>query len=154
MGKTNLKSTFQKLWPKLPIFSHKWARTSLLPELWMCISRHFLYDFDVRAHQYDQLVETDWMVVKAMIYFLPFSFEASHGQHCVHGPKTTLKLWVHVQAITPNPLVKIVFSKMKGLDPLLKLTWGNPLLKWFIDNPSKSVGYWIMNMTRLLFLVL
>ena len=28
---------------------------------------------------------------------------ASYGQYCAHEPKTTLKLWVHIQAIAPNP---------------------------------------------------
>ena len=30
------------------------------------------------------------------LHFIPSSF-------CTHGPKTSLKLWVHVKAITPNP---------------------------------------------------
>ena len=34
-------------------------------------------------------------------------------------PKPPQKLLVHVQAITPNPWVKIVFSKLKGLNPPL-----------------------------------
>ena len=42
---------------------------------------------------------------------------AWHGQYCAHRPKTTLKLLVYVQIITPNPYVKIVFSNLKGLDP-------------------------------------
>ena len=34
--------------------------------------------------------------------------------------KNHLKFWVHAQAITPNPKLKIVFSKLKGLNPPLK----------------------------------
>ena len=31
-----------------------------------------------------------------------FCFEASQGQHWAHGPKTTLKMLVHVQAGRPS----------------------------------------------------
>ena len=65
------------------------------------------------------------MVLTAKLYIILLSFlfsthffsEASDGQYCAHGPKTTLKLLVHVQAITPNPYIEIEFSKLKGLNP-------------------------------------
>ena len=46
--------------------------------------------------------------LRRIIFLLDFGFwpilfsEASHGQYCAHGPKTTLELWVNVQAITPD----------------------------------------------------
>ena len=54
----------------------------------------------------------------SFLFLTHFCSEASKGQYCAHGPKTTLKLLVHVQATNPNPQIDIVFSKLKGLDPL------------------------------------
>ena len=48
------------------------------------------------------------MVSKAKLLLSAFGFlthfysEASHGDMGSIAPKTTLKFWVHVQAITPN----------------------------------------------------
>ena len=56
---------------------------------------------------------------KAKLYrnfldFGPFFTPRSHmgtGQHWVYGPKTTLKLLVHVLALVPNPWLEIVLPK-------------------------------------------
>ena len=66
------------------------------------------------------------MVLKlsSISFHLAFGFwpmfysEASHEQHCAHGPKTTLKLSVHVQAITPNPKLKLCFQSERPGPPL------------------------------------
>ena len=43
-----------------------------------------------------------------------FCSEASHGQCCTYGLKTTLKLLVHVLAIMASPYLKIVFFQKSG----------------------------------------
>ena len=46
-----------------------------------------------------------------------FCSNVSHGQHCVHGPKTTLKMLERVLAFPFNPYLKIEVSKMISLNP-------------------------------------
>ena len=46
-----------------------------------------------------------------------FCSEASHGQCCTYGLKTTLKLLVHVLAIMASSYLKIVFQQKSGLNP-------------------------------------
>ena len=60
----------------------------------------------------------------SIAFLLGFGFDplffsmASHGQYCAHGPKTTLKLLVHVQAITPTYGSKSCFRNEKANPPL------------------------------------
>ena len=44
-----------------------------------------------------------------LVFWLHFCSEASHGQCCTYGLKTTLKLLVHVLAIMASSYLKIVF---------------------------------------------
>ena len=50
-------------------------------------------------------------------FWLHFCSEASHGQCCTYGLKTTLKLLVHVLAIMASSYLKIVFLQKSGLNP-------------------------------------
>ena len=52
-------------------------------------------------------------------FWLHFCSEASHGQCCTYGLKTTLKLLVHVLAIMASSYFKIVFLQKSGLNPPL-----------------------------------
>ena len=54
-----------------------------------------------------------------LVFWLHFCSEASHGQCCMYGLKTTLKLLVHVLAIMASSYLKIVFLKKSGLNPPL-----------------------------------
>ena len=47
-----------------------------------------------------------------LVFWLHFCSEASHGQCCTYGLKTTLKLLVHVLAIMASSYLKIVFLKI------------------------------------------
>ena len=53
----------------------------------------------------------------SLFYILVFCSEASHGQCCTYGLKTTLKLLVHVLAIMASSYLKIVFLQKSGLNP-------------------------------------
>ena len=50
-------------------------------------------------------------------FWLHFCSEASHGQCCTYGLKTTLKLLVHVLAIMASSYLKIMFLQKSGLNP-------------------------------------
>ena len=52
-----------------------------------------------------------------LVFWLHFCSEASYGQCCTYGLKTTLKLLVHVLAIMASSYLKIVFLKKSGLNP-------------------------------------
>ena len=52
-----------------------------------------------------------------LVFWLHFCSEASHGQRCTYGLKTTLKLLVHVLAIMASSYLKIVFLQKSGLNP-------------------------------------
>ena len=52
-----------------------------------------------------------------LVFWLHFCSEASHGQCCTYGLKTTLKLLVHVLAIMASSYLKIVFLQKSGLNP-------------------------------------
>ena len=60
-----------------------------------------------------------------LVFWLHFCSEASHGQCCTYGLKTTLKLLVHVLAIMASSYLKIVFLQKSGLNPPLnKFAYG------------------------------
>ena len=67
-------------------------------------------------------------------FWLHFCSEASHGQCCTYGLKTTLKLLVHVLAIMASSYLKIVFLQKSGLNP--------PPLRPFCKT-IKIFGEWI-----------
>ena len=50
-----------------------------------------------------------------LVFWPHFCSEASHGQCCTYGLKTTLKLLVHVLAIMASSYLKIVFQQKSGL---------------------------------------
>ena len=52
-----------------------------------------------------------------LVFWPHFCSEASHGQYCTYGLKTTLKLLVHVLAIMASSYLKIVFLQKSGLNP-------------------------------------
>ena len=52
-----------------------------------------------------------------LVFWLHFCSEASHGQCCTYGLKTTLKLLVYVLAIMASSYLKIVFLQKSGLNP-------------------------------------
>ena len=52
-----------------------------------------------------------------LVFWPHFCSEASHGQCCTYGLKTTLKLLVHVLAIMASSYLKIVFQQKSGLNP-------------------------------------
>ena len=54
-----------------------------------------------------------------LVFWLHFCSEASHGQCCTYGLKTTLKLLVHVLAIMASSYLKILF--LKKSDPTAQL---------------------------------
>ena len=56
-----------------------------------------------------------------LVFWPHFCSEASHGQCCTYGLKTTLKLLVHVLAIMASSYLKIVFQQKSGLNPPLNL---------------------------------
>ena len=66
-----------------------------------------------------------------LVFWLHFCSEASHGQCCTYGLKTTLKLLVHVLAIMASSYLKIVFLQKSGLNP------PPPPLTWCVC-PSKG----------------
>ena len=57
-----------------------------------------------------------------LVFWPHFCSEASHGQCCTYGLKTTLKLLVHVLAIMASSYLKIVFQQKSGLNPPPPLT--------------------------------
>ena len=68
--------------------------------------------------------QIEWWKNQSFISFvLDFDFwpnfcsEASHGQHCAHGPKTTLKRLGCVLAYPFNSYLKIEVSKIRSLNP-------------------------------------
>ena len=71
------------------------------------VNGHPIFTFS----QNDRVVETNWMVLKAKMYLLSFRIQflghffsmASHGQHCVHEPKTTLKSLICCFVLQPSP---------------------------------------------------
>ena len=52
-----------------------------------------------------------------LVFWPHFCSEASHGQCCTYGLKTTLKLLVHVLAIMASSYLKIVFQQKSELNP-------------------------------------
>ena len=52
-----------------------------------------------------------------LVFWPHFCSEASHGQCCTYGLKTSLKLLVHVLAIMASSYLKIVFQQKSGLNP-------------------------------------
>ena len=52
-----------------------------------------------------------------LVFWPHFCSEASHGQCCTYGLKTTLKLLVHVLAIMASSYLKIVFLQKSRLNP-------------------------------------
>ena len=52
-----------------------------------------------------------------LVFWPHFCSEASHGQCCTYGLKTTLKLLVQVLAIMASSYLKIVFQQKSGLNP-------------------------------------
>ena len=71
------------------------------------VNGHPIFTFS----QNDRVVETNRMVLKAKMYLLSFRIQflghffsmASHGQHCVHEPKTTLKSLICCFVLQPSP---------------------------------------------------
>ena len=64
-----------------------------------------------------------------LVFWPHFCSEASHGQCCTYGLKTTLKLLVHVLAIMASSYLKIVFQQKSGLNPPLKVTLSRDLCR-------------------------
>ena len=56
-------------------------------------------------------------LVKILVFGTLFAPEASHGENCAHGPKTTLKKLGRVLAFPFNPYLIIKVSKIIGLTP-------------------------------------
>ena len=52
-----------------------------------------------------------------LVFWLHFCSEASHGQCCTYGLKTTLKLLVHVLAIMASSYLKLCSYKNQGWTP-------------------------------------
>ena len=52
-----------------------------------------------------------------LVFWPHFCSEASHGQCCTYGLKTTLKLLVPILAIMASSYLKIVFLQKSGLNP-------------------------------------
>ena len=116
----------------------------------MDITRPFLYDFDIRPHQNDQLVETSRMVLKTKLYHIFLSFQfltifsprpyKSSIAHMI--PKPPLGCW-YISRLSPSTQSsKSCFQNRKAWTPLRGV--GSPLkiLKTWIRDysglPNKS----------------
>ena len=75
-----------------------------------------------------------------LVFWPHFCSEASHGQCCTYGLKTTLKLLVHVLAIMASSYLKIVFLQKSGLNPPLNQAGRNnyPYNPKFVGNTGNQ----------------
>ena len=88
-----------------------------------------------------------------LVFWPHFCSEASHGQCCTYGLKTTLKLLVHVLAIMASSYLKIVFLQKSGLNPppplsMLKyivLYSGELHSVFFIETQTFGEGFSVFN---------
>ena len=77
-----------------------------------------------------------------LVFWPHFCSEASHGQCCTYGLKTTLKLLVHILAIMASSYLKIVFLQKSGLNPPLKVRKNSTGKNNFnnLKNPPQKMG--------------
>ena len=73
-----------------------------------------------------------YLLVLYIVFWPHFCSEASHGQCCTYGLKTTLKLLVHVLAIMASSYLKIVFQQKSGLNPPLNAKLLLMMVMYFI----------------------
>ena len=98
IDQTSLKDTSQKMWPKWPPFGPKQASPTLARALRMVIGHNFAIFHPILTNKYTKMTSSP--LLQIYIFGPHFCSEASHGQCCTHGVKTTLKLLVHVLAFT------------------------------------------------------
>ena len=130
MGKSNLKSISQtqKIRSKWPIFSQNKSECHFFPNFEWASDFYPISIFD-----HTQMINStriEWcehlssisvsLIVQLVVLRSPiFCSVASHWQNCTLGPKTILKWWEHVSRPSPHQQLKIMFSKLKVLDPSL-----------------------------------
>ena len=79
-----------------------------------------------------------------------FCSKASHGQHSVYGPKTTLKLLVQALAMAPTHSSKSIYTeRFRPEPPLLLKTWRVNNHLWIGKNWSYKQGHVHMYMWHL-----
>ena len=77
-----------------------------------------------------------------LVFWPHFCSEASHGQCCTYGIKTTLKLLVHVLVIMASSYLKIVFQQKSRLNPPPLKNAAKDLLPC-PDNTKKFILFWV-----------
>ena len=110
-GKTNLKFISQKNVAKIGQ-CHFGARASHGHKLdifhQILTSEHTKMTSSLRRIEWNQILSSISLFY-ILVFWLHFCSEASDGQCCTYGLKTTLKLLVHVLAIMASSYLKIVF---------------------------------------------
>ena len=99
------------LWPKIGQ-RHFGARASHQ----ILTNEHTKMTSSLRRIEWNQILSSISLFY-ILVFWLHFCSEASHGQCCTYGLKTTLKLLVHVLAIMASSYLKIVFLQKSGLNP-------------------------------------
>ena len=107
------------LWPKIGQ-RHFGARASHGHNLaifhQILTNEHTKMTSSLRRIEWNQILSSISLFY-VLVFWLHFCSEASHGQCCTYGLKTTLKLLVHVLAIMASSYLKIVFLQKSGLNP-------------------------------------
>ena len=107
------------LWPKIGQ-RHFGARASYGHNLaifhQILTNEHTKMTSSLRQIEWNQILSSISLFY-ILVFWLHFCSEASHGQCCTYGLKTTLKLLVHVLAIMASSYLKIVFWQKSGLNP-------------------------------------
>ena len=107
------------LWPKIGQ-RHFGARASHGHNLaifhQILTNEHTKMTSSLRRIEWNQ-IQSSISLFNILVFWLHFCSEASHGQCCTYGLKTTLKLLVHVLAIMASSYLKIVFLQKSGLNP-------------------------------------
>ena len=105
------------LWPKIGQ-RHFGARASHGHNLaifhQILTNEHTKMTSSLRRIEWNQILSSISLFY-VLFFWLHFCSEASHGQCCTYGLKTTLKLLVHVLAIMASSYLKIVFLQKSGL---------------------------------------
>ena len=126
------------LWPKIGQ-RHFGARASHGHNLaifhQILTNEHTKMTSSLRRIEWNQILSSISLFY-VLVFWLHFCSEASHGQCCTYGLKTTLKLLVHVLAIMASSYLKIVFLQKSGLNPPPP-----PPLKVYIHNVNVHVFF-------------
>ena len=106
------------LWPKIGQRHSK--NVAKMTILWPKICHNLAIFHQILTNEHTKMTSSlrriEWNKILSsislfyiLVFWPHFCSEASHGQCCTYGQKTTLKLLVHVLAIMASPYLKIVF---------------------------------------------